>query len=78
MQIYLNAYLEKNFDIYYLSSSNNRWELALKPKKDSKAAAALKLINIKGRNGIDNMVIDTQNSKTTINYTDCSHSTGTR
>lgn len=65
------TYLEKNFDIYYLPSANNRWELALKPKKDSKAAAALKLINIKGQNGIDNMVIDTQNSKTTINYTNC-------
>ncbi len=65
------TYLEKNFDIYYMSLQNNRWELALKPKKGSKPAAALKLINIKGQKVIDNMVIETQNSKTAINYTDC-------
>ncbi len=65
------TYLEKNFDIYYLDEKNNRWELALKPKNDSKAAAALKLISIKGQKVIDNMIIDTQNSKTTINYTNC-------
>ena len=65
------TYLEKNFDIYYLAGSNKSWELALKPKNDSKASAALKLISIKGKKIIDNMVIDTTNSKTIINYTDC-------
>ena len=65
------SYLEKNFDIYYLPYSKNKWELALKPKKQSKAATALKLINIKGEKSIDNMLIDTQNSKTIINYTNC-------
>ena len=65
------TYLEKNFDIYFLQTQDKHWELALKPKKDSKAAAALKVINIHGKSKIDKMIIDTQNSKTTINYTDC-------
>lgn len=65
------SYLEKNFDIYLQKTGQNNWELALKPKKENKASAQLKLINIKGQKVINNMVIDTLNSKTSINYTDC-------
>ena len=65
------TYLEKNFEIYYLQIPDKNWELALKPQKDSKASSALKIISIKGKTKIDSMIIDTQNSKTTIRYTDC-------
>lgn len=64
------TYLEKNFDIYYLKKSLG-WELAFTPKAGSKTASQMKKIYIKGVKHIDYMDIETMNSKTSIQFTEC-------
>lgn len=64
------SYLEKNFDIFYLKTPAD-WEIALKPKKDSKTASQMKMIYIKGKTHISKMNIETVNSKTSIQFTEC-------
>lgn len=64
------SYLEKNFDIFYLKTPAD-WEIALKPKKDSKTASQMKMIYIKGKTHINKMNIETVNSKTSLQFTEC-------
>ena len=70
------AYLEKNFDIYYTKSGDSGWILALKPTTAGQLKGELGSIIIYGlttghTGRISKMIIDTTNTKTTINFTNC-------
>ena len=70
------AYLDKNFDLFYLSENNESWILALKPKKGTKIEDDLISIQIFGKNlqntgSISKMVIDTKNIKNEIKFDGC-------
>lgn len=70
------SYLEKNFDIYYMSTGAGKWMLALRPLQNSPAKEGMKSIQITGETKykqgiITKMLIETPNASTTINFTDC-------
>lgn len=70
------SYLEKNFDIYYISTGAGKWMLALRPLQNSPAKEGMKSIQITGETKskqgiITKMLIETPNASTTINFTDC-------
>ncbi len=70
------SYLEKNFDIYYMSNGAGKWMLALRPLQNSPAKEGMKSIQITGETKsnegiITKMLIETPNASTTINFTDC-------
>ena len=65
------SYINKNFDVYYLKKTN-QWQLALKPKKDSKSHGVIDAIVIYGNYYIDTLEINTfKSGNTKINFTEC-------
>lgn len=70
------TYLEKNFEIYYRKAGAQNWILALKPLSTGQLKGELGSIIIYGTTAqktgrITKMIIDTTNTKTTINFTEC-------
>ena len=70
------TYLEKNFDIFYVTNAQN-WVLALKPKAQSELKGEMENIMIFGstinsKGLINKIIIDTQSIKTTLQFTKCS------
>ncbi len=65
------SYINRNFEVYYLNSSGT-WQIALKPKKDSKISNVMASIVIHGSKYIDKIEINTLKSGSTkINFTEC-------
>lgn len=65
------SYINKNFEVYNLNNSGN-WQIALKPKKDSKIHNVMDSITIHGSKYIDKIEINTLKSGSTkINFTEC-------
>lgn len=70
------SYIEKNFDLYYMTINSSQWIFALKPKAKSPLNKSLKSLHITGENInntgiITKMVISTENNTTTISFTQC-------
>lgn len=65
------SYINKNFDVFYLRN-NQSWQLALKPKNDSKIKTVMESIVIYGSKYIEKLEINTVKSGSTkINFTEC-------
>ncbi|MBS4759373.1 MAG: hypothetical protein KHX03_01590 [Clostridium sp.] len=70
------TYLDKNFNLYYQKHNQNGWLLALAPKQNGQLRGEIGYILVYGSssnlNGkISKMIIDTKNTKTTINFIEC-------
>ena len=65
------SYINKNFDVFYLKNNQN-WQLALKPKNDSKIKTVMESIVIYGNKYIEKLEINTvKRGSTKINFTEC-------
>ena len=70
------TYLEKNFELFFEQSGAENWLLALKPTTGGQLKGELSNIIIycttKNNTGyIKKMIIDTTNTRTTINFSEC-------